>query len=178
MPRTTYIYRAEGGIKKMAMFTAVRDTHCAWAVCGHGWRRKYHTDSGSIKESQWPRFSYRSWTAQAGVASSVPPACLQFLGLPGKQRWPISPWQPGLLLPKAVSQETLPVSILKIPKLSLLRGFKMYIWEIQLRQLLFDSRGGRAGEEGWEQATISLFQVPRYQHKQSILCLAQPMVSR
>lgn len=48
----------------------------------------------------------------------------------------------------SVSQEMLPVSILKIPKLSLLRGFKMYIWEIQLRQLFFDSRIGRAGEEG------------------------------
>lgn len=148
--------RQKERIKKMAMFTAVRDTHCARAVCGQGWRREYHMDSCSIKESQRPRFSYRSWTVQACVASSIPSACLQFLGLPGKQSWPISPWQPGLLLPKAVSQKTIPVSILKIPKLSLLRGFKMYIWETQLRQLFCDSSVGRAGEEGWEQASMSL----------------------
>lgn len=114
------------------------------------WRWESHMDSCSIKESRWPRFGHWSGTALACVATTRPAACLQFHGLPGKRHWPISPWQPGLLCWRPGTGKPLAAGILKISKLSLLRGvWKMHL-ENPAKAAMLWQRWKRWRREMWE----------------------------
>lgn len=110
------------GRREMAMFTAPGDAQCTRELCEPCWRWKSRMASCSIKGSRWPRFSYRSGTALACVATSTPAA----------REVSRAAWQTAVThftmttraaLLEAVCKATFTAGILKISKWSLLRVF-------------------------------------------------------